>query len=140
MRELYHDHRLHTGTDYYHAATILQHTSTPEDYLLAHEMCIVAISKGEERAKWLAAASEDRFLMSIERPQRFGTQYRSRGEGSDSSFQLFKVDFGVTDELRQAFNVPSLAKAKAREVARNKEKNDNRGAGADLSEAAVEIE
>ena len=42
---------------------ILQHGGGPEDYLLAHELCVVAIGRGEER-KWLAAASEDRFLMT----------------------------------------------------------------------------
>lgn len=67
--------RLHTGADYYHAAMILHHGLQPDDYLLAHELCIIAIGEGEERAKWLAAASEDRFLRSIGRPQRFGTQH-----------------------------------------------------------------
>ena len=43
---------------------ILQHGGEPEDYLLAHELCVVAIGRGEERAKWLAAASEDRFIMT----------------------------------------------------------------------------
>jgi hypothetical protein len=49
--------------------------SRPDDYLLAHELCVVAIGKGEKRARWLAAASEDRFLMALKRPQRFATQY-----------------------------------------------------------------
>jgi hypothetical protein len=103
---------------------VLQHAPAPEDYLLAHELCIVGISKGEERAKWLAAASEDRFLMSIGRPQRFGTQYRK--ERPEAPFQLYQVDPGVTDELRRAFNVPSLAEAKAREEAMNKDQGGSR--------------
>jgi hypothetical protein len=112
VKELYRDNRLQTGADYYHTAMILQHGRTPEEYLLAHELCIVAISKGEERAKWLAAASEDRFLMNIGRPQRFGTQFRS--EGPDSPFHLYKVGPGVTDQLRQALAVPPLKEAEAR--------------------------
>src|SRR6266508_3877901 len=72
----------------------------PEDYLLAHELCVVAISKGNTEARWLAAASEDRFLMSIDRPQRFGTQFRS--DGVNTHFKLYKMDSGVTDELRLA--------------------------------------
>ena len=99
---------------------ILQHGDVAEDYLLAHEFCVVAISKGDKRAKWLAAASEDRFLMNIDRPQRFATQFRC--DGPNCEFHLYKLDAGVTDELRKVLDVPSLAEAKAREAKMNKEK------------------
>ncbi|WP_088889885.1 hypothetical protein [Leptolyngbya ohadii] len=115
VKELYNADVLQTGADYYHAALILQHGSEPEDYLLAHEFCIVAIGKGEERAKWLAAASEDRFLMSIDRPQRFGTQYRSEPDDPDRRVRLYATDPRVTDGLRREFNAPSLAEAQERE-------------------------
>lgn len=107
-----------TGTDYYHAAMVLQHASEPEDSLLAHELCVVALSKGEEHGKWLAAAAEDRFLMRIGRPQRFATQYRSEGRGQP--MRLYTVDERMTDALRKEFNVPTLAEAKAREAELNK--------------------
>jgi len=118
VKELYSQNKLQTGGDYYHAAMVLQHAEAPEDYLLGHELCVVAISKGNSEAKWLAAASEDRFLMNIDRPQRFGTQFRT--EGANTPFKLYKMDSGVTDELRRALNVPSLAEAKAREAKMNK--------------------
>jgi hypothetical protein len=114
VKELYTQNHLHTGADYYHAALILQHGDAPEDFLLAHELCIVAISKGNRNGRSLAAASEDRFLMNIGRPQRFGTQYRA--DPITAPFRLYRVDSGVTDELRRALDVPSLAEAKAREV------------------------
>src|SRR5437868_800634 len=57
-KELYAGNQLHTGSDFFNAALILQHSDTPDDYLLAHEMCVVAISQGNAKAKWLAAASE----------------------------------------------------------------------------------
>jgi hypothetical protein len=117
VKELYAQNRLQTGADYYRTAMVLQHGGVPEDDLLAHELCVVAISKGEMQAKWLAAASEDRFLMNIGRPQRFATQYRSEG---DSPLKLYQVDSGVTDELRRALDVPPLAKAKAMEAELNK--------------------
>ena len=115
-KELYATSGLHTGADYYHVAMVLQHASAPEDYLLAHELCVVAISKGHEDAKWLAAASEDRFLMNIGRPQRFATQFRSVG---NSPMRLYETDQGVTDDLRRALNVPTLAQAKEREAKMN---------------------
>ncbi len=120
VKAVYTQNGLHTGADYYHAAMVLQHSEVPEDFLLAHEFCVVAISRGknDKDTRWLAAASEDRFLMNIGRPQRFATQYRA--DPSTAPFRLYKVDDGVTDELRRALNVPSLAKAKAREVEMNK--------------------
>ena len=120
VKELYANNQLHTGADYYHVAMVLQHASAPEDYLLAHELCVVSISKGHEDAKWLAAASEDRFLMNIGRPQRFATQFRSVG---NSPMRLYETDQGVSDELRRALNVPSLAQAREREAKMNSKKN-----------------
>ena len=86
---------------------VLQHAAAPEDCLLAHELCVTALIKGEERARWLAAASEDRYLMKIGRPQRFGTQYRSDGPGTP--LKLYQMDSvsRVTDLLRGEFDVPS---------------------------------
>jgi len=120
VKELYTQNQLKTGGDYYHAAMILQHSDIADDYLLAHELCVAAISKGDKRGKWLAAASEDRFLMTIARPQRFATQFRC--DGPNCEFHLYKMDEGVTDELRRVLDVPSLAEAKARE-ARMQQKN-----------------
>jgi hypothetical protein len=118
VKELYMQNRLHTGADYYRAALILQHGDLPDDFLLAHEFCIVALSKGFAEAKWLAAASEDRFLENIGRPQRFGTQYKY--VGPNKTVQLYIVDSGVTDNLRRELNVPSLADAKKTEAELNK--------------------
>jgi hypothetical protein len=100
---------------------ILQHAGTPDDYLLAHELCVVALGHGEARAKWLAAATEDRFLMNINRPQRFATQFRS--EGPDGPMRLYRVDSAVTDGLRKALGVSPLAEAKAREAKLNEKKD-----------------
>jgi hypothetical protein len=119
VKELYAKNGLQTGADYYHTAMVLQHADLPEDYLLAHELCVVAIGKGEQRAKSLAAKSEDRFLMEIGRPQRFGTQFVSQNNGP---FRLYTMGTGVTDELRRLMDVPSLAESKAREARMNKKK------------------
>lgn len=113
VKQLYESGELHTGMDCLRAAMVLQHASKPEDHLLAHELCVVALAKGEREARWLAAATEDRFLMNIGRPQRFGTQYRS--SSPDSPVKLYEVGPGVTDRLRQEMAVPSLADARARE-------------------------
>jgi hypothetical protein len=110
---LYEAGELRTGKDFERAAMVLQHAEQPDEYLLAHEFCVVALSKGERDARWLAAATEDRFLMNIGRPQRFGTQYRSAGPAA--RLTLYEVGKGVTDALRGELGVPSLAQARARE-------------------------
>jgi hypothetical protein len=123
VKELYAANELKTGGDYFHAGMILQHGDTSEDYLLCHELCVAAVAKGSSdpkswfsSAKWLAAASEDRFLLSIGRPQRFGTQSTSEGDGP---VILDKVEDGVTDTLRKDFGVPPLSEAKAKVASRN---------------------
>jgi hypothetical protein len=105
---------LGSGADYYHAAMVLQHGISPDDYLLAHDLCVIAISKGESKAKWLAAASMDRFLINIGRPQRFGTQFQSK-----RSFRppmLISVDPSVPNALRKELDVPTLEEAKKKEA------------------------
>jgi len=119
VKELYTQNLLRTANDYDRAATVLQHGEVPEDFLLAHELWVVAISKGknDQDTLSLAAASEDRFLMNIGRPQRFGTQLRAEGNGP---LQLYPVDSGVTDALRRLMIGHSLADIKARAVEMNK--------------------
>lgn len=115
VKELFAAGALHSGGDYYRSALILQHGTVPDDFLLAHEFCVaaMALGKADEATRWLAAASEDRFLMNLDRPQRFGTQYRSDGS---EPMHLYKVGEGVTDELRGIMATPTLAGAKAREA------------------------
>jgi hypothetical protein len=119
VKELYTQNLLQTANDYDCAATVLQHGDMPEDFLLAHEFWVVAISKGKNDKDTLvmAAASEDRYLMNIGRPQRFGTQLRSEGNGP---LQLYAVDPGVTDGLRLVMIGHSLAEIKARVAEMNK--------------------
>jgi hypothetical protein len=110
-RELYASGALRTAADWFHAALILQHSSEADDYLLAHEMSVAAVVQGEKDARWLAAASEDRFLMKIGRKQRFGTQYEPADE--PGKYRLAPTESQVTDELRAVLGTPSLAEAKA---------------------------
>ena len=122
VKELFAANALRTANDYYRAALVLQHGSAPEDFLQSHELCVAAMMKGrtDKETAWLAAAAEDRYLMKLGRPQRFGTQFHhSDGNGP---IKLYTVDEnpGVTDELRRLMSVPSLAEAKAHEAELNK--------------------
>lgn len=99
--KLYTAGNLQTKLDYYHAAFVMHHGSTSEEYLLALELSIIALAKGESKAKWLVAATEDRFLISIGRKQRWGTQLE----------QPFGTDGVVTDRARKELHVPELSES-----------------------------
>jgi hypothetical protein len=70
------------GQDFLCAATIFQHGSVPEHYALAHLLALRAHElhykpkKGELDPLWLAAVAKDRWLVSINMPQDFGSQSR----------------------------------------------------------------
>ncbi len=98
---------LHTGSDYREAAFVFQHGDSPEDYLLAHTLAMVAVSKGEATAIWIAAATLDRYLQRIGQKQVFGTQY-SMDPKSKWTQEPYDRDL-VSDALRQQIGVPPQA-------------------------------
>ncbi len=95
---------LKVAEDYYHAAMIFQHGETPEEIWQAHQLASTASELGFSSARWLAAASLDRWLMYQGKPQKYGTQIVSDGK----RYRLWDVDPTITDEDRAAYNVPPL--------------------------------
>jgi hypothetical protein len=97
--------------DYYHAAMVYQHGESPDEIQRAHDLAVKAVELDpkHDAAKWLAAAAEDRKLMYENKPQKWGTQFKK----IDGKWVLWQVDPTITDEQRDAWNVPSLAEAQA---------------------------
>ncbi len=62
--------------DYHHGAYILQHGETLQDFALAHEFAKKAVDLGDESAKWLFAATLDRYLLLIGKPQNTEHNFR----------------------------------------------------------------
>lgn len=73
--ELLNKGQLHTGEDFTRAAFVFQHGVTSHDFLLAHTLALVALKKGDESAVWIATATLDRYLQSVQQPQIYGTQF-----------------------------------------------------------------
>ncbi len=67
--------QVRTAEDLHDAALLFQHGESANDYLLAHILAVEAVIKGDDKSKFLAAATLDRYLQSINKPQVFGTQY-----------------------------------------------------------------
>jgi len=83
VRQLMADGKLQSAEDYYYAAFIFQDGQQPSDYLYAHVLAVTAVNKGLHSAMWLNAATLDRYLHSVRRPQVFGTQFGSLFENRD---------------------------------------------------------
>lgn len=98
---------LATANDYYHAAFVFQPGGDADSYLLAHTLAVAAMAHGHQKAPWMAAATLDRYLQEIGRPQIYGTQY-SRPEGEGWSMEPYDRDL-IPDALRTALGVPDRA-------------------------------
>jgi hypothetical protein len=108
VRELLAAGTLKSGKDFEKAAFIFQHGQEPDDFLFAHILAMVAMSKGNEHAVQIAAATLDRYLQKIGRPQVLGTQ-----SGWKDSPPLTQEPYNrdlVSDALREELHVPSQAK------------------------------
>jgi hypothetical protein len=102
-RQLLADGRLHTAEDFQSAAVIFQHSITPEDYLLAHTLAMVAVAKGDASALWIASATLDRYLQAVGKPQVYGTQFPQSMTQEPYNREL------ISDALRRQLDVPPLS-------------------------------
>ena len=110
----------HTARDFTAASLVMQHGDGPDDYRMAHELVMkaIALNPNDKGSRWLAAATEDRYLQCIGKPQIWGTQFRTvAGPGTWTMDPIDET--AVTDEERAKWNVPPLADAKRRLVAMN---------------------
>ena len=84
--------------DFRLAAMVLQHGGEPRHYLFAHTLALVALAKGDRSASWIAAASLDRYLHSIDQSQIFGAQFGLDGT-SQGAFDRELVSDALRREL-----------------------------------------
>ncbi len=117
---------LKTGEDFQEAAFIYQHGNNTDDCLFAHVLAMEAVLKGSDEAKWIEAATLDRYLQSIGQPQVFGTQYpldpnlphqAHPAVGSQGAFRAGRTlapynEQFLPDAARLDFCVPALAQQK----------------------------
>ena len=92
--------------DLYHAAMIYQHGTCPDHYKLANELAERSMDLGYVPARWLYAASRDRYLLAVGQPQQFGTQLHWN---KVSGWYMPALDFRTTDEDRAKYDVPPIA-------------------------------
>lgn len=99
---------VNTVNDLYRAAVILLHGAEPKEFLAAHRLAVMASVNGHKPARWLSAASLDRFLMSIGLPQTYGTQFEHDAESGRYQLRLPIDDSSILHFEKRFFNVPPV--------------------------------
>jgi hypothetical protein len=123
LREMLASGQIKTGDDFRDASFIFQHGDTAEDFLFAHILAMEAMVRGTTAAKWMVAATLDRYLQVTKQPQVFGTQYiTDRNVPLPVHPSGLPLPFGRTlepynenflsDAVRTDFCVPTLAQQK----------------------------
>jgi hypothetical protein len=122
VRKLLEEGKFSSGEDFSDAALIFQHGRTAEEFLFAHVLAVEALTRAGSADKWLAAATLDRYLQAVNRPQIFGTQYP--GDKAAGNTPKPQVDPHVLniqrtqqpydakllpDSVRQGFCVPDVS-------------------------------
>lgn len=75
---LYADQQISQPMDKFHAAFIFHHSKKPSNFEIAHTLASEAAAVSELQhhyvAQWLAKATYDRWMVSLGKPQKYGTQ------------------------------------------------------------------
>jgi len=107
VRQLLDSNLVRTSMDFQNAAMVFQHGRDTTDYGMAVKLMKKSIELDPTADKWLLAAATDRYLLSKEKLQIYGTQYNKMGDGP---WKLADMDSTqVTDEERIEFGVRTLA-------------------------------
>ena len=111
-QELLNSGALQSGDDFFHAAFVFQHGSTPNDYLKAHLLAMIAAARGKPGAVWIASATLDRYLQAIGQPQVLGTQFKIP-DGVPATQEPYNRAL-VSDAMRKALHVPTISEQEQR--------------------------
>jgi hypothetical protein len=115
VTELVNDQQLSHSDDYYHAAMIFQHGDSSDNYKKAYELSkkSAKLDSSNKKAKWLACASEDRYLQKIGKPQIWGTQYQRVDMNSPWTLEPFDRTI-KTDKDRVLWGVRTISESSDR--------------------------
>ena len=111
--------KINTGKDYARASMVYQHGKDSTDFGKAVKFMKIAIEKDSTISKWLYAAATDRYLLSIGKPQIYGTQY---GKIGDKPWKLDPIDTTkISDAERIKLGVRTFAQQREQVKLMNEE-------------------
>lgn len=118
--ELLDSNKVVTAEDYNTAALIFHHGEDSVAYAMAVKLMKKSIELDSTRNKWFLAAITDRYLLSINKPQIYGTQYK-RLEGR-KVIQENMDTTQISDAVRIEYGVETLAEQKMKLINLNRKK------------------
>lgn len=119
--QLLDSNKVKTSKDYHNAAMIFQHGEDSIAYGMAVKLMRKSIELDSTANKWLLAAAIDRYLLSKDEPQIYGTQYQKFG--IDEPWQIGKMDTTkISDTERIEYGVETLAEQREKVKRMNKKK------------------
>ncbi|BDD01407.1 tetratricopeptide repeat protein [Persicobacter psychrovividus] len=119
--QLLDSNKVRTSKDYHNAAMIFQHGGDSTAYGMAVKLMRKSIELDSTANKWLLAAAIDRYLLSKDEPQIYGTQYQRLGK--EEPWQLGKMDTTkVSDAERIEYGVETLAEQREKVKQMNRKK------------------
>lgn len=110
--ELHKGGLLKTADDLESAAMIFQHGETASDYRLAFSLATLAAAKSEvpTETTWMMAATWDRLMLSLNRPQWYGTQFKKDASGKDVLQPIDVSAVDMAERLRLRIYLPERLK------------------------------
>lgn len=119
--QLLDSNKVQTSKDYHNAAMIFQHGGDSTAYGMAVKLMRKSIELDSTANKWLLAAAIDRYLLSKNEPQIYGTQYQKFGK--DEPWQIGKMDTTkISDAERVEYGVETLAEQREKVKQMNRKK------------------
>jgi tetratricopeptide (TPR) repeat protein len=119
--QLLDSNKVRSSKDYHNAAMIFQHGGDSTAYGMAVKLMRKSIELDSTANKWLLAAAIDRYLLSKNESQIYGTQYQKFGK--DEPWQLGKMDTTkISDAERIENGVETLAEQREKLKRMNKKK------------------
>lgn len=110
--------KVQTSQDYQNAAMVFQHGRDSVAYKMAVDLMQKSIELDSTADKWLLAAAIDRYLLSKNEPQIYGTQYEKKGQ--NDPWKLSKIDTTkISDAERIEYGVETLAQQREKVVEMN---------------------
>ncbi len=94
----------HAPEDFYYAALVLHHGGDTDEIRRAHTLAQQAAEMSYQPARWLTAATLDRWLMVQGKPQKYGTQIVPDG----GRYRVWDVEPATRDSERAQWDVRPL--------------------------------
>jgi tetratricopeptide (TPR) repeat protein len=119
--QLLDSNKVRTSKDYHNAAMIFQHGGDSAAYGMAVKLMRKSIELDSTANKWLLAAAIDRYLLSKDEPQIYGTQYQKFGQ--DEPWETGEIDTTkISDTERIEYGVKTLSQQREKVKRMNKKK------------------